>query len=51
MKMKEQHTIIGKWPRALKFAYGETGAQEEFDRFIVSGHGGNERMVEWRKTV
>lgn len=48
MEMKSKHSIIRKWPLALRLKYGQPGAQEEFDDHLESGHQGTERYVEWR---
>ncbi|EME83216.1 uncharacterized protein MYCFIDRAFT_45968 [Pseudocercospora fijiensis CIRAD86] len=51
VRMKQQNTVIEKWPMRLKLAFGESGAQDEFDVLLGSSHTGSERYVEWiRKT-
>ncbi|KFY06659.1 hypothetical protein V492_07863 [Pseudogymnoascus sp. VKM F-4246] len=42
--VKENHTIIEKWPFRLKLQPGELGAQEEFDRLLCGGVSGKERF-------
>ena len=34
MEMKDQHTIVEKYPLGLKLKFGQAGAQEEFDALI-----------------
>ena len=41
--MKDQNTIIGKWPLRLE----RNASQKEFDVSMSSGHTGFERYVEW----
>ncbi len=48
MIMKPQNTIIQKWPFRLRKAFGETGAQDGFDKLLASSWSGAERYVEWR---
>ncbi|KAI0410710.1 hypothetical protein F5X98DRAFT_368641 [Xylaria grammica] len=48
MAIKDDHTIIEKWPYRLKLRPGQPGAQAEFDRLLASGVSGKERYVEWR---
>ncbi|KAK5122415.1 hypothetical protein LTR85_003999 [Meristemomyces frigidus] len=43
MRIKNPHTIIEKWPIALKLRPGQKGAQEEFNLLLSSSHTGNER--------
>ncbi|OCK75946.1 hypothetical protein K432DRAFT_419507 [Lepidopterella palustris CBS 459.81] len=50
MMMKEQNTIIEKWPMRPKLQPGDAGAQQEFDTLHSSAHSGHERYVEWKKT-
>ena len=47
--VKEENTIIEKWPMRLKLSLPQPGAQEEFDILQASGHSGNERYVEWKR--
>lgn len=47
LAMKGENTIIPPWPLRLKKAYGEPGAQEEFDAMMEGGTEGGERYVEW----
>ncbi|KAJ5389499.1 uncharacterized protein N7496_000567 [Penicillium cataractarum] len=47
--MKENHTIIEKWPYRLKLRPGQPGAQDEFDRRMRDGVSGKERYVEWKR--
>ncbi|KFY35595.1 hypothetical protein V494_05774 [Pseudogymnoascus sp. VKM F-4513 (FW-928)] len=43
--VKENHTIIEKWPFRLKLQPGQPGAQEEFDRLLCGGVSGKERLT------
>ncbi|EFQ96687.1 hypothetical protein MGYG_08610 [Nannizzia gypsea CBS 118893] len=47
--MKDNHSIIEKWPFRLKLRPGQPGAQEEFDRSVSGGMSGKERYVEWKR--
>ncbi|KAJ5761103.1 hypothetical protein N7520_008259 [Penicillium odoratum] len=47
--MKNEHTIIEKWPYKLKLRPGQPGAQDEFDRALTMGVSGKERYVEWKR--
>ncbi|KAI1270313.1 hypothetical protein F5Y18DRAFT_367881 [Xylariaceae sp. FL1019] len=47
--MKNDHTIVDKWPTRLRSRWGLKGAQEEFDRLLASRFFGVERYVEWRR--
>ncbi|KAM5479540.1 hypothetical protein McanCB56680_005468 [Microsporum canis] len=47
--MKDNHSIIDKWPFMLKLRPGQQGAQEEFDRSISGGMSGKECYVEWKR--
>lgn len=49
LMVKEENTIIEKWPMRLKLSLPQPGAQEEFDILQGSGHSGNERYVEWKR--
>lgn len=49
--MKDNHTIVEKWPFRLKLRPGQPGAQEEFDRLLGGGVSGKERYVEWKRTA
>lgn len=51
IEMKAQHSIIEKWPFAMKLRYGEPGAQEEFETLFESGQTGAERFVEWKRVT
>jgi hypothetical protein len=44
--IKEEHTIVEKWPFRLKLQSGQPGAQEEFGRLMSSGVSGTECYVE-----
>lgn len=46
--IREENTIVDKWPFRLKFEPGQPGAQEEFDRLMGGGVSGTERYVEWK---
>lgn len=47
--MKDEHTIIEKYPFRLKLSPGQPGAQEEFDQVLASPLMGMERYVEWKR--
>ncbi|KFY28454.1 hypothetical protein V493_02929 [Pseudogymnoascus sp. VKM F-4281 (FW-2241)] len=47
--VKENNTVIDKWPFRLKLRPGQPGAQEEFDRLLSGGVSGKERYVEWKR--
>ncbi|KAF5534428.1 hypothetical protein FPHYL_13431 [Fusarium phyllophilum] len=47
--IKDQHTIIEKWPFRLKLKPGQEGAQEEFDRMMGPGVTGKEFYLEWKR--
>ena len=47
MRMKTRNTVIDPWPLRFGKEYGESGAQEAFDRLMSSSSSGNERYVEW----
>ncbi|KAH6605282.1 hypothetical protein Trco_006989, partial [Trichoderma cornu-damae] len=47
--MKEEHTIVEKWPYRLKLRPGQPGAQEEFDRLMTGSVSGKEFYVEWSR--
>ncbi|KAK1622699.1 hypothetical protein BDP81DRAFT_411093 [Colletotrichum phormii] len=47
--IKENHTVIEKWPFRLKLRPRQTGAQEEFDRLLGGGVLSKERYVEWKR--
>lgn len=47
--MKDEHTVIEKWPFRLKLQHGQPGAQDEFDRLIARGVSSNERYIEWKR--
>jgi hypothetical protein len=47
--MKDNHTVIEKWPFRLKLQPGQPGAQEEFDRLMSGGMTGKERYIEWKR--
>ena len=49
LMVKEENTIIEKWPMRLKLSMPQPGAQEEFDILQASDHSGNERYVEWKR--
>lgn len=49
LMVKEENTIIEKWPMRLKLSLPQPGAQEEFDILQASDHSGNERYVEWKR--
>ena len=49
LTMKEQHTIVEKWPMTMKKKFGEQGAEEEFDTLLASLYTGAMRYAEWRK--
>lgn len=35
--IKDNHTVVEKWPFRLKLRPGQPGAQEEFDRVLAGG--------------
>lgn len=47
--IKDNHTVVEKWPFRLKLRPGQPGAQEEFDRVLAGGVSGKERYVEWQR--
>ncbi|KAF5653986.1 SET and MYND domain protein [Fusarium sp. NRRL 25303] len=47
--IKDEHTIIEKWPFRLKLKPGQAGAQEEFDRMMGPGVTGKEFYLEWKR--
>ncbi|KAK1624557.1 hypothetical protein BDP81DRAFT_437802 [Colletotrichum phormii] len=47
--IKENHTVIEKWPFRLKLRPGQTSAQEEFNRLLGGGVSSKERYVEWKR--
>ncbi|RBA21223.1 hypothetical protein FPRO05_07537 [Fusarium proliferatum] len=47
--IKDEHTIIEKWPFRLKLKQGQAGAQEEFDRMMGAGVTGKEFYLEWKR--
>ena len=47
--IKENHTVIEKWPFRLKLRPGQPKAQEEFDRLLRGGVSGKERYMEWKR--
>jgi hypothetical protein len=49
LMIKEENTIIEKWPLRLKLSLPQPGAQEEFDILQASDHSGSERYVEWKR--
>ncbi|KAM0319007.1 hypothetical protein ACHAPQ_010503 [Fusarium lateritium] len=46
--IKDEHTIVEKWPFRLKLQPGQPGAQEEFGHLMSGGVSGTERYVEWK---
>lgn len=49
VKMKEENTVIEKWPYRLNIRPGQPGAQDEFDRLISGGLSGKEFYLEWKR--
>ena len=47
MTMRTRNTVTDPWPLRFRKEYGESGAQEAFDRLMASSSSGNERYVEW----
>ncbi|KAH7204657.1 hypothetical protein DER44DRAFT_666985 [Fusarium oxysporum] len=47
--MKEEHTIVEKWPHRLKLDPDEEGAKEEFDMHMSGGPSGRELYLEWKR--
>ncbi|EXM24872.1 hypothetical protein FOTG_08351 [Fusarium oxysporum f. sp. vasinfectum 25433] len=48
--MKEEHTIIEKWPHRLKLEPGQEGGSEEFYRLMTSGLSSRELYLEWKSS-
>ncbi|KAI1359481.1 hypothetical protein F5Y08DRAFT_349648 [Xylaria arbuscula] len=49
VEMKERHTIIQRWPLKVKGGQHPTSKdKEDFKLLLGSGHGGQERYVEWK---
>ena len=46
LRFKEEHTIVEKWPLALKLKKGDDGFDEEFETLFGSGNSGKEAYVE-----
>jgi hypothetical protein len=46
-KMKDEHSIVEKWPMGLKLDPNEPGAVDEFKTLLGCPHTGLERYVEW----
>ncbi|PFH56468.1 hypothetical protein XA68_16469 [Ophiocordyceps unilateralis] len=49
--IKENPTIIEKWPYRLKLRPGQPKAQQEFERVLASWAIGKERYMEWRRAT
>ncbi|PHH78981.1 hypothetical protein CDD80_5922 [Ophiocordyceps camponoti-rufipedis] len=49
--IKEEHTIVEKWPYKLKLVPGQPKAQEEFTRVLGSWAIGKERYIEWKRII
>jgi hypothetical protein len=47
--MRESHSIVERWPEALKLKPGEPGAKEEFLQLASSVVNTWTRYVEWKK--
>ena len=47
--IKDELTIIEKWPFRLKLKQGQAGEQEEFDRVMGAGVTGKEFYLEWKR--
>lgn len=47
--MKNEHTVIEKWPFRLKLRPGQPGARDEFERLICCGVSSKERYIEWKR--
>lgn len=47
--MKDDHTVIEKWPFRLKLQTGQPGAQAEFNRLVCGGVSSKEFYLEWKR--
>ncbi|KAM0234889.1 hypothetical protein ACHAPO_006253 [Fusarium lateritium] len=47
--IKEEQTIVEKWPYRLKLKPEQEGAKEEFDLLMRSGTSGKELYLEWKR--
>ncbi|WQF89858.1 hypothetical protein CDEST_14872 [Colletotrichum destructivum] len=47
--MKDEHTVIEKWPFRLKLQPGQPGAQAEFNRLVGGGVPSKEFCLEWKR--
>lgn len=45
--IKDENTIVKKWPLALKLKKGDAGFDDEFAMLFASGNWGAETYVEW----
>ena len=50
MKMKDRHTVVGKWPTRPKLQPGSPGADAELVKFWEGFYSYMERYVEWKRT-
>ncbi|KAF5253705.1 hypothetical protein FANTH_1397 [Fusarium anthophilum] len=48
-EMKEQQTIVERWPFKLKLRPGQDGAQQEFDRMLGGSVWGKQFYLEWKR--
>lgn len=47
--MKNEHTVIEKWPFRLKLRPGQPGAKDEFDLYIGGRVSSTDRYIEWKR--
>lgn len=47
LRIKNENTIVEKWPLTLKLKKGDVGFDEEFAMLFASGNWGAETYVEW----
>jgi hypothetical protein len=49
VEIKEQHTIVEKWPFKLELEPEQKGTKEEFDFMMIGGMSGKKRYMEWKR--
>ena len=47
LRIKDENTIVEKWPWTLKLKKGDVGFDDEFAMLFASGSWGAETYVEW----
>lgn len=47
LRIKDENTIVEKWPLTLKRKKGDAGFDDEFAMLFASGNWGAETYVEW----